>query len=257
MIREKILHFFNPPGRGLGIFFLKFFLFSIVALFIWLAVKDTYNVFLKDLSIGLIEDKIPILETRYYPEIEGETDKKNRGTLGIVFAPYMNGPILLKQPKPVSVELHLNTIHFNIIPFLALILASPFLSWKRLLIFILLGFVFLSCTHIFHIHLDLMSFYFKSQTFEYNPSTMAPYQLKAAQVWLYQNKFRNSIQGFMEQAGSMMFPALIWLIYASRWLLGSILPATIRKTTPTPAKTESGSENIEADSGESSERQQE
>jgi len=180
----------------------------------------------------MIEKKLPVLDSRFYPEMEESNDeyRKGRGTLAVQFAPFVNGPIPLKNPKPVTVELHLNTVHFNVIPFLAFLLASPFVNWKRFLIFLFGGFIFLSATHIAHIYLDLLSYYFKLQTFEFNPSQMAPAQLKSAYIWHYQRTVINSFQTFMEQAGSMIMPAFIWLIYAARWIFKSLLKKQEGKT---------------------------
>ena len=236
-LRRLWVHFWKPPGRGIGIFFCKFILFTILTFSLWNIIKTPYNYFLKDVSLHLIRKKLPYIGSRFYEDMKGIKDddpRKSRGLLEIQFAPFVHGPIPLKKPKPVSVKLYLNTLHYNIIPFISFLLASPFITWKRLVFFLLIGSAILGVSHIWHIQLDLLSYYFQMQTFEYKPASLHPQQLQNAQIWLYKLKVLQGVQGFMEQAGSMIIPAFIWMIYAAKWILHSLLGSIAQKTSRVP-----------------------
>ena len=214
--------FFNPEGKHFGLFFVKFIMFSIIAWGIWMGLKTPYNHLLKSVCDSICESKFPLIESRY---------TEDRGTYEAMFTPYMTGPLKPIKMKPFAIKIFFNTVHFNFIPFLALLLASPMVSKKRLIYFILFGFIFLVCTHIFHVYMDINHYYFKVQLERgYFPTHQVKMDAETyKQYWIWKKKilFNQEIQGFMEQAGSMIVPAFVWLIYASSWILKALQPKTI------------------------------
>ena len=141
----------------------------------------------------------------------------------------------LPLEKPESFELHLypNTLHFNIIPFLAIVFATPIKSPKRLVLFLIFGMMALIVSHFIHMHLNIKSFYYAKQSFVFKPGTMTQDQLAAAEYFYRKIRLLKLLQGFMEQAGSMIMPFLLWVIYAQQWLFRKIMPRT--PGTPTTA----------------------
>ncbi len=203
--------FWRPSGLGWWVFFVKFIFFSILAFFLWGFILEPYNAFLRKSTLYLVGRNLEVMDSRY---------TEDRGSFSVLFEPYVGGPAPIKNPKPVSIDIFLNTVHFNIIPFLAFLFASPFISWKRLVVFFFAGSVFLCISHLIHIQLGLQSYYFANQTFIINPT------IPNVQVWYYKIKLLRFMHGFMEQAGSMIVPAFIWMLYASKWIFSAILSAT-------------------------------
>ncbi len=208
--------FFNPEGKHIGLFFFKFILFSILGWGLWIGIQIPYNLILnrtaKSISQGL-----PLIETKFSPD---------RGTFQAMFAPYSDGPVKPLKKKPVAIKVLFNTLHFNIIPFFSLLLASPLTSRKRLIIFLIVGSLFLSLSHVVHLYLDIHTEYFRVQNdrgyFSIRNKQLPRQQYKEYLKWVWKIRLIQALQSFMEQVGSMVVPALIWLIYASPWILASL-----------------------------------
>ena len=217
-VKKYWIKFWNPSGKGYLPFFLKFLLFSLIAFFIWNFSNDSYNLLLKDVSLNLLDESTPLVDHRF---------TQKRGQLEILLAPNFNAPIKPSKVQNVAIKIFLNTVHFNLIPFFALILASPFVSWKRLISFFLIGLIILSCFHFIHINLNVRSYYhqeiIRKGVIQVSNARMSPERHHEVMKWLWINRVIYLTQGFMEQAGSMIIPAFIWFVYSSRWILGTIL----------------------------------
>ncbi len=209
--------FWNPPGKGYLLFFTKFILFSVIGFLAWNQINDYYNVFLKNASLELLKNKIPLVDHRFTPE---------RGQFELLLAPDYGAPKKTKKNENVAIKIYLNTVHFNLIPFFALIMATPFMSWKRLISFFLIGAIVLSFFHLLHINLDVKAYYHREQirkgVLKTSTARMTQEQYQNIMKWLWMKKVVQLAQGFMEQAGSMLLPAFLWFIYASHWILQSL-----------------------------------
>ncbi len=191
-------------GTGWLLFFFKFFLFSIIAYLIWSNIHPYYGKVLSESVIAIQRRYIPVRDVRY-------TDQHGI-TVEVLMRPALHAVVPLAEVKPVSARIHLNTLYFNTIPFLALLLATPFRSFKRLMIFLLVGFILLSASHILHMSLNIQSYYYSSQTWQINRNN------PQHQQFLYRIRLISRSQGFMEQAGSMIMPFFIWMFYSQNWL---------------------------------------
>jgi hypothetical protein len=191
-------------GTGWLLFFFKFFLMSVAAYILWSNVHPIYGRILSESVIALQKRYIPIRDTRY-------TDDHGI-TVDVLMSPAVHEVVPLSEAKPVVSRIHLNTLYFNTIPFLALILATPIQSKKRLLFFIIVGFFVLSLSHYLHMSLNIHSYYYSSQTWEMN--RLNPVH----QQFIFRVRLLGRLQSFMEQAGSMIMPFLLWMFYAQNWL---------------------------------------
>ena len=201
---SKWLRFWNSPGWML--FFFKFFIFSILAILLWSWISIPYGKFLCERALQFQRRSIPIMGTRF----TGVDDE--RFTFQIQMKPAIDEVVPLADPKPVSISIFPNTLHFNLIPFLALILATPIRTKKRFLLFLVIGLVLMFLSHSVHLYLNIKSFYYSQQTWLLNRSIPAHANFEM-RIRLFQK-----LQGFMEQAGSMIVPFLLWMIYAQPWL---------------------------------------
>lgn len=210
-------------SQGWGMFFLRFAIFSVLAFFIWSSFNDVYGRFICERIVALERTRLPIMDVQF-------KDTQHRGLImQMIIGPAVDAPAPLKSPEPIKIEIFPNTLHFNIIPFLALLFATPLQSRKRLILFLIFGFIFLSLTHFIHLFLDVEAYYFGHQTFVIDKLKMSPERLQEAQTFIYMNRLMSKLQGFMEQAGSMIVPALIWMIYSQRWLFQSLLSSANSK----------------------------
>ncbi|HPQ39111.1 MAG TPA: hypothetical protein PLV45_01950 [bacterium] len=226
MLRQAGDRFLHSPKWGM--FFFKFAIFSVLAFLLWNLISRPYGHFLCERVVAIQRSRLPIMDVKY-------TDYRGL-TMKMLIGPAVNAPAPLKSPQPVPLEIYPNTLHFNIIPFLALLLATPLQSKKRLILFLVLGFLFLSLTHVLHLFLDIEAYYFGHQTFVIDKARMAPDRLQEAQTFIYMIRLTAKLQGFMEQAGSMIVPAFIWMIYSQRWLFQALLKKnqSKRKLPPKP-----------------------
>ncbi|MCD4653349.1 hypothetical protein K8T06_05385 [bacterium] len=199
-----------------GMFFLRFTVFCVLAILFWSVINISYGKFLCDQILRFKRSQsLPILDVKY-------TD--NRGlTMNLLLAPSTDAPAPLLKSENVDLAIFPNTLHFNIIPFLALIFASPLRTKKRLALFLVFGFMFLSLTHFLHLHLDIKAYYYSRQTFVTDSARMLPERLLEAQKFIYYTRLLSKLQGFMEQAGSMVFPVFIWMLYSQKWLFETLL----------------------------------
>jgi len=215
--RNTIRKFFTAESWSM--FFLRFAIFSLLAMMFWSIINIPYGKFVCEKTLAYERYRsLPILDVKY-SDLHGLT-------MTILLAPSLKAPAPLIKPKNVELNIFPNTLHFNIIPFLALLLATPFRTGKRLVLFLFFGFIFLSISHFIHLHLDIIAYYFSQQTFATDTARMAPERLQEAQTYIYYMRFIAKLQGFMEQAGSMVIPAFIWMIYAQKWLFSSLLEST-------------------------------
>jgi len=214
-------------------FFFKFAIFSVIAFFIWTLINDGYGRFICERTIALERGSLPIIDVNF-------TDYRGL-TMEVLVAPAIDAPAPLKSPEPIRIRIYPNTLHFNIIPFLALLLATPLQSRKRLVLFLIFGFLILCISHFVHLFLNIEAYYFGKQTFVLDKELMSPERLREAQTFIYKNRLISKLQGFMEQAGSMIMPALIWMIYSQRWLFKKLLDRTNQRRRPTAQSTKSQS----------------
>lgn len=213
-ISKALTWFFK--SEGWGIFFVKFAIFSILGLLIWNMINIPYGRFICERTLAYERSRdLPILDTRF-------TDEKGL-TLNLLLAAATHAPVPLRDPRNVDFRIFPNTLHFNIIPFIGLILATPVTTVKRLVLFLIGGFLCLSITHFFHLHLDIAAYYYKQQDFVLDKQRMAPERLREANAYMYRMNLIEKLQGFMEQAGSMLAPAFIWMIYSQKWLFRNLL----------------------------------
>jgi hypothetical protein len=210
-------------GTGWGLFFFKFFVFSILAFLIWSVISIPYGRFLCETSVRYQRRSIPIMDVQY---------EDYRGiTMEITMAPAVHVIVPLSKAVPVKTKIFPNTLHFNIIPFLALIFASPVRSGKHLIIFLVVSMILLSFSHFLHMNLNISSYYYGQQTWEINSS------IPAHEQFLLRIRFISKLQAFMEQAGSMIIPFFLWMIYAQQWLFRKLRssqlqpPVTEQSTT--------------------------
>ncbi|MBN1878495.1 hypothetical protein JW823_00110 [bacterium] len=211
--REKWHRFWT--GEQWGLFFLKFFIFSIISYFIWSMFSISYGRFLSNLVIDNLRSRIPIMDVRF---------SDDRGlTVTVVMGPAVNEPLPLEEPKTFEVHIYPNTLHFNIIPFLAIFFASPIVNGRRTAIFLLLCLFALMISHYVHMYLNIWSFYYARQSFILDKSSMTQAQLQAAYIFYKKINLLRLSQGFMEQAGSMIMPFMLWIIYAQGWLFRKLM----------------------------------
>ena len=231
----KYLRFFlNPPGRGLGLFFFKFLLFAGLAYFIWVEIQVPYNNFLQDVAQYWLSNDATVSSFirahRFTPE---------RGLYEMSFAPYTADPVQPSRTEHLSIKMMLNVLHMNIIPFLAFFFATPFFRLRRFLVYFLISAIILVASHIAHVVLDINAYYFQYQM-DNNYFTRVTVTLQELQDVIKPWKTRIRIlilsQAFMEQAGSMLIPAFLWMIYAAPWLLAGVQPVK-RVTASSPRQT--------------------
>ncbi len=117
-------------GEQWGLFFLKFFIFSILAFFVWSSFSISYGRILSDVTIGYLRGSVPILDVRH-------TDHRGL-TVTLLLGPADNEILPLEKPMRFELHLYPNTLHFNLIPFLAIILATPLKSRRRLVLILYL-----------------------------------------------------------------------------------------------------------------------
>ena len=182
--------FWQPEGKGYLLFFAKFFLFTVIAFLFWSAICAPYNSVLRRVSTYQLRKELPVLDVRA---------KEDRGKFEILLAPYTKGPVKPVKQDSLAVSLYLNTIHFNIIPFISLLLATPLFNWRRLVVFLVIGAIFLSLTHYYHIQLDVKAYYFKIQEkkgyFPVGQIRMTPEQHSAYVKWVWKIRLVNMLQG--------------------------------------------------------------
>jgi hypothetical protein len=119
---------------------------------------------------------------------------------------------------PLSAHpMSLSTLNFNTIPFLALFLAISGLALRRRLRRIAWAFPLLMSTHLAHIALNF--FRITHQTIDVNVRSFASY------MHYFGLRFIVRIGDFMEQAGSMLLPFLLWLIFFHEEVLGNLREA--------------------------------
>jgi hypothetical protein len=178
-----------------------------------------YNHLLKSVTLVMVSKPVPVVDIQF---------DADEGTLSLLCEPYAEGPVPLKKTDPVAFQINLNITHYNFIPFLALLLASPLVSWKRLMTFIIIGGIILGMTQVFHLYNGVRYYYFqtqekggyfKAQKFSVNSPRFQEYKKLKVKIAVFR-----AMYGLMEQAGSMIMPALIWMIYASQWILMALQP---------------------------------
>lgn len=201
-------------GEQWRLFFVKFFVFSVASFFIWSSFSIPYGRVLSQWSIDNLRSVIPIMNTQF--------SDKHGLTVTLTMGPADKEAIPLEKPEITKFDLLPNTLHFNFVPFLALLFATPVSSVRRLGWFMLIGSLLLISSHYLHMYLNIRAFFYSQQTFAFNPASMTPEQLAAANYFYTKIRFLKLSQGFMEQAGSMIMPFLLWVIYAQRWLFRKI-----------------------------------
>lgn len=212
---ESVDRFFRSPRWS--VFFVRFALFSVCAFFLWNLISIPYGHMLCQQIISFERSRgVPILDVKYSEDAHGLT-------MEVTFAPPSNSPAPLKEIKTVSIKVFPNTLHFNIIPFLALLFATPYQSRNRLLLFLFLGSGFLYMSHLIHLHLDLVAYRHLEYSFVMDKMRMSPERFQQAKEFLYLMRLVTRLQGFMEQAGSMIAPAFVWMVYSQKWLFESLL----------------------------------
>jgi hypothetical protein len=223
--------FWQPQGKGYFLFFSKFLLFSILGFFLWSAVRSPYNLLLEKLALDVCQNNYPFIDHRFTQE---------RGTYEVMFRPYKLGPIQPLKDDPIPVKIFFNTLHFNIIPFLAFLFASPFVNWKRFFFYLVVGLFVLIGSHYLHMRLDINAAYFRYQVrqgyFATENLQLTPEQFRSLFFWLWKLRALDTIQAFMEQAGSMIMPAFLWMIYANQWIFSSLLTRSRRELSAKAGK---------------------
>lgn len=201
-------------GEQWRLFFLKFFVFSIAAFFVWSSFSIAYGRILSQWTIDNLRSSVPIMNVKF---------SDHRGlTVTLTMGPADKEVIPLEKPQITELDLFPNILHLNFVPFLALLFATPVTSIRRLVLFLLLGSLLLISSHYLHMYLNIRAFFYSQQTFAFNPASMTPEQLAAANNFVTKIRFLKLSQGFMEQAGSMIMPFLLWVLYAQRWLFRKI-----------------------------------
>jgi len=140
--------------------------------------------------------------------------------------------------KPLT-GLYLSTLTFNAVPLIALFLATSGVAARTRMKRLLFAFPILSASHFFHMYLNI----FSAQHAQVNVKIASVTAVMA----FYFTRFIFHLQGFMEQAGSMLFPFLLWLIfYREQTLIGlnRIMPkpAPIASVEPEKLPPPSGSQ---------------
>ncbi len=105
--------------------------------------------------------------------------------------------------------LELLTLHFNVIPFVALFLATPGISWKRRLISLPIAFVFLSLSHLLHAYLNYYAITHQKVDVMMNKPFQAWLKVSSMNLVLY-------LRAFMEQAGSRLISFLLWIVFYNK-----------------------------------------
>jgi hypothetical protein len=222
--------FWAPAKRQFLAFFLKFILFTLIALGLWLGIgigninipglSLPYNYVLKSWAVFVSTHSLPMIDYKFSTE---------RGIFEVMYKPMQNPPVPLVRTEPVAFKLTLNTLHFNVIPFLALILSSPITDFRKFGRFLLIGAAVLFVSHCIHIYLDLIAYYQKFQL-DNNYLSMqisSSKEYAAFQSWKLKFNAILLVQSFMEQAGSMILPALLWMIFARNWIFGVLLQKVV------------------------------
>ncbi|MGB4099867.1 MAG: hypothetical protein WBM02_10720 [bacterium] len=135
-----------------------------------------------------------------------------RFTFQLQMKPALNEVAPLADPEPLALSIYPNTLHFNLIPFIALIFATPIRTWKRFLLSLIIGFALMSLSHFLHMYLNIKGFYYTKPTWLIDPSITAHVLFKI------RIRMLQMLQGFMEQVGSMIVPFILWMVYAQSWL---------------------------------------
>lgn len=193
-------------GTSWNLFFFKFFIFSILAFLFWSLISIPYGKFLCETSVIIMNQSMPIMGTRYTGIEDG------RFTFQMQMEPARHEVVPLAEPKPFAFSIYPNTLNFNLIPFLALIFATPIRSWKRFVIFLVAGFILMSLSHFLHMYLNIKNYYYAEQNWLVNRS------IPAHRHFEIQIRLIQKLQGFMEQVGSMIVPFILWMVYAQSWL---------------------------------------
>jgi hypothetical protein len=115
-----------------------------------------------------------------------------------------------KSPE-TAVTLNIFTLNFNVIPFLSLFLIMPSTPWRRRILYIAIGFTLLSMTHYVHAKLDIYVQMHKEVQIE--PGSLSSY---GNYLW---QRFILYLRSFMEQAGSMLMPFFLWLLFFNKQVL--------------------------------------
>lgn len=133
--------------------------------------------------------------------------------------------LYLLNPRETKVTLNVLTLHFNTIPFLALFLITPGVRLKRRLLYLLCGFILLSTSHVIHAKLDF--------TIVLNPTvTVTANDFSSLMMFLWRKLIRY-LQAFMEQAGSMLMPFFLWLLFFNRFVFTLAKKAPLTRS-PSP-----------------------
>jgi hypothetical protein len=112
------------------------------------------------------------------------------------------------RPPLGRVGLNAFTLHFNAVPFFTLFLITPGVAWKKRLVFLLIAFCLLSVSHIIHAQLDFYVTLNQEVTIEQgNIKSLLGY---------FGKRFMLYLQAFMEQAGSMLMPFFLWLLFFNK-----------------------------------------
>ena len=203
-------------GTGWLLFFTKFFIFSVLATLFWFLISIPYGKFLCEKTVQFERRSIPIMDASY-------TDERGI-TLKLTMARAVNEVAPLPKSGNVSLSIYPNTLHYNLIPFLALIFATPVRSRKHFLAFIVGGLALMSLSHFLHMHLNIQSYYYAQQTWEINPT------IPTHQWFVWKKRLLQMMQGFMEQAGSMIAPLVLWMVYAQSWLFRKLRSSSHNNT---------------------------
>ncbi|MBN2057117.1 hypothetical protein JW905_19480 [bacterium] len=214
--------------KSAGWFLIKFLVAATVVAPLWyFGASGCYNIVLK----WIVELSLPadfILELK-------------DGKLALLHI--LPNMYLLKPPE-FKAALELLTLHFNVVPFLSLFLVTPGVRWRRRLVFILTGFLALSATHVLHIELD---YYLKLHQ-EIHIDTAD----KTAFLMFLKGRLMLYLQAFMEQAGSMLMPFFLWLLFFNksifRFAQTQLLPAggNLDASPPALRETISSGDDSEA-----------
>ena len=212
--QSSIERFFKSENWGL--FLVKFIIFAVLAFMFWSVINIPYGKMLCEQVVSFERSRgMPILDVKY-------TDRHGL-TMKVNFAPPDNSPAPLKEKKTAEVIIFPNTLHFNIIPLLGLLLAAPYRNRNRLIFFLIAGSLVLYASHLVHLHLNLVSYRHLKYQFIVDKMRMSPERYHQAIEYLYWMKLTTRLQSFMEQAGSMIVPLFIWMVYSQKWLFKSLL----------------------------------
>lgn len=180
----------------------------------------------------MTREKINLLDIQFDPD---------RGILALMCGPFTDSPIPLQKFEPVTFKVNLNVAHYNFIPFIALLLASPWVSRRRLIVFLIAGTVILNLTHIFHVYNGIRYYYFQTQDtggyFKIQKLALDSPQFTSYRSLKVKISVFRAFFGLMEQAGSMIVPAFLWFVYASGWILKALRSPGKNPHVTEPAET--------------------